>query len=124
MSDLRPREVTMGDHDLVLSSGGGGTCACGESFDVPVAKAFKAWEAHTETVTLLSNVREHALAERAARNDGEYAIRRLLDLGVSSRRISDAIGADSEGKPLVSVSVIQRLGRGHHEQTPRRRRRA
>lgn len=111
-------------HDLSLSPGGGGVCACGEVFDAPVRKAFKAWEEHTERVTLLHDVRMHALAERQARIDGEYAIRRLLDLGVSARQVADAIGTTDDGRPLVSASVIQRLGRGHHEQSPRRRRHA
>lgn len=101
-----------------------GRCECGESFKAASStKVLKEWEAHIETYDLLNKVREHFEQERAAREAGEASIRRLLTLGVGSRQISAAIGKDGNDKALVSPTLIQRLGREQHEQTPRRRRR-
>jgi hypothetical protein len=102
-----------------------GVCGCGEKFQAKsYPEMFKNWEAHLETLTLFQTVRELVQTEHAARAASEEQIRRLLTLGVGSRRISEAIGTGENDRPLVSPTLIQRLGRDHHEQTPRRRRRS
>ena len=111
-------------HDLTLTRGGHGVCDCGETFVADgIGAAVRAWEAHVETLTLLHEVRMHARAEREARVAAEATIRRLVDLGVAGRKIAEEIGQDDQGRYLYSPTVVQRLGREHHGQSPRRRRR-
>lgn len=114
------------NHVLTLQpEGKKGRCGCGQPFTADSSvKLLKEWQAHLESFDLLQKAREHFERERAAREAGEAAIRRLLALGVAARQISDAIGKAGNDKYLISPTVIQRLGRNQHEQTPRRRRRA
>lgn len=128
---LLPRVDHAGDdmtentnHDLTLSASGGGRCGCGKTFKGDVVEGLTAWQGHVETERLLAEVREFALTERGARSAGEDAMRRLAELGVSIRKIVDAIGADEGGTPMASVTLVQRVARGDHVQQPRRRRKA
>lgn len=115
----------MADHNLAVRINGKveAVCDCGEEFEGTPSQAIKAWEVHREIVDLLEKAREAALAELTARAEGEAAIRRLLELDVSTRAISQGIG-EVDGKLMVSPTLIQRLGRGDHRQTPRRRKRS
>lgn len=115
----------MNDHGLFIRNDGSAECACGETFhnDAP-SKTLREWQDHVEVAEALLAVRLHALAERKARADMEATIVRLVDLGISSRVISEAAGTDGGGTLLVSPTLVQRLGRGEHVLTPRRRRRS
>lgn len=109
------------NHDLTLVQGGGGSCTCGTPFEGRPAACLKAWQDHVEKITLIAALPQYASAEREARRGVEDTVRRLLALGVSSSRISGYAG-EAEGKPILSKTLIQRLGRDEHVQTPRRRR--
>lgn len=111
-------------HDLNLRSGGGGSCTCGETFEGTPVETYRQWETHTEVATLLVAVRKHALAERAERAAGEEAMRRLVELGMSGRAVSEAVGIDESGTLMVSPTLVQRLGRGEYVKSPRRRHRS
>jgi len=113
-------------HDLTIPSPGtGGSCACGETFEGDDPEGvLSEWATHVEVAHLLHSARLHALNERAERAAGEAAIRRLLELGVATRKVSEAIGVDDDGALMVSPTLVQRLGRDEHVQQPRRRRRA
>lgn len=112
-------------HTLVLKNDGWGICACGDGWeDKTPTKIVKKWEEHIEGIRLLNEAKELAWTEREARRLGEEDIRKLLELGFTSQYISTYIGNDDDGKLMVSPTLVQRIGRGDHKETPRRRRRA
>lgn len=113
----------MSEHELILKNNGVAVCSCGDEFEGRPGQAVKLWETHLEILDLLEDAREQNLTERVSRNRGEIVVRRLLDLGVSSHKISKAIGNDPTGALMMSPTLIQRLGKNSHEQTPRRRKR-
>jgi hypothetical protein len=111
-------------HELTIKNDKVASCTCGQVFPGTPSKAVKSWEEHLEIRDLLRESRTLALAEREARRMGEINIRRLLSLGVSTRDISAEIGNDENGNLMVSPTLVQRLGKDAHENTPRRRRRS
>lgn len=109
-------------HGLFIRNDGSADCACGETFhDDSPNKIVREWQRHIEIAEALLAVRTHAITEHRARIDLEETVVRLVNLGVSSRSISEAAGTGSGGLPLVSPTVVQRLGRNEHVLTPRRR---
>lgn len=115
----------MTSHRLSLvAEEAGGTCKCGETFTGEPEAVLEAWQKHVTVQPLLAEARDCVLREYAARAQGEDAILTLHALGVSARAISDAIGTRDDGTALVSPTLVQRLTRGDHVQSPRRRRRA
>lgn len=114
----------MEKHELTItSSKKPAICSCGEKFTETPTKVVKAWETHVSSILLMNRARTHVLRERAHRLQGEDTIRCLLELGVSARKISAEIGNDVSGNLLMSPTLILRLGKNEHVQTPRRRRR-
>lgn len=112
-------------HTLVLKNDGWGVCGCGDGWQgTTPTKIVKQWEAHVESIRLLDEAKELAWTEREARRLGEEDIRKLLELGFTSHQISKHIGNDDDGKLMVSPTLVQRIGRNEHKETPRRRRRA
>lgn len=120
-------------HNLTLVAGERrGSCDCEQAFTGTITKITKAWEAHVAEQAALSVVVDAVHRERAARLESEQSIAQLLDAGVSSHKIAEAIGYDGEAL-IMSSSTIQRIGRTHREaakgdtknvNTPRRRRRS
>lgn len=110
-------------HMLTLSIHGGGTCDCGETFTGTPDEIVEEWSDHVEVTSLLLAVREYVLQERLYRELSETAVTALTDFGMSSQFISDAIGVDATGEPMMSTSTIQRVGRDRFVKTPRRRKR-
>lgn len=108
-------------HSLTISEKAKPTCSCGEVFDAPITKAYRAWQNHLAIPKLFEEVSRNALVEREARLLTESTIRELLTKGISALKISEAIGKDDNGKALISTSTISRLANGQYKQTPRRR---
>lgn len=117
MSDEQPL------HMLTVSIHGGGSCDCGETFTGSPNEIVEEWSDHVEVTSLLIAVREYVLQERLYRELGETAATSLLDFGLSTRFISEAVGVDAAGEPMMSTSTIQRIGKDKYVKTPRRRRR-
>lgn len=111
------------EHSLVITPEDGlpAACDCGATFDGGPQQQAAAWRDHVEVEGLKMAARASAVAEYVARAAWEDAVRRLLDHGLTSGAISDAIG-DNDGRPMVSKTLIQRIGRGEFATTPRRRR--
>lgn len=112
------------DHSLVITPEDGlpAMCDCGATFDGGPEMQAAAWRDHVEVEGLKMAARGSAIAEYVARAAWEDAVKRLLDHGLTSGDISAAIGNHADGRPMVSRTLIQRLGRGEYATTPRRRR--
>jgi hypothetical protein len=108
-------------HVLRLTMDDGGVCGCGEAFTGSYTDVVKAWHAHAVTVEILEETQASAMAEYSARVAVEHGIRKLSELGMSSREISSELGTDGTGKALYSPTIIQHMARGEYAQTPRRR---
>ncbi len=100
-----------------------GLCLCGTEFVGIPKEIVEQWEVHLKIGPMLDSAKVLVAAEYQARAESELTIKKLLELGVTSTQIVEAIGADTQGRPLVSKTTVQRLGRNGYEQTPRRRRR-
>lgn len=108
-------------HGLYLLNGSGGRCDCGEEFEGTPSDVVEDWELHVSFTDLLEKARISTIKERNARSEGELMIRELVALGIPARAIAEAIGNDDNGVPLVTPTLILRLGRSEHSETPRRR---
>lgn len=114
-------EVT---HALTINNDGTAGCSCG--FPMPSgnkpAQTVKNWERHLLLDEKMDQLRTLAEVEHTARMTNEKLVRELIELGVGSRQISALTKID--GKPVISPTVVQRIGREAFAEKPRRRRRS